>query len=140
MCRSILAELPEWFGIPEANDDYAEHADRHPGVIAELDGVPVGITTIVRHAAASAEVYLMAVRPGLHRSGVGTAMLRHVELRLADDGVRFLQVKTLSAAHPDTGYELTRRFYRAYGFVELEEFAELWGPSNPALQMIKTIG
>lgn len=140
MCRSILAELPEWFGIPEANDDYAEHADRHAGVIAELASAPIGITTIVRHSAASAEVYLMAVRPDVHRSGVGTAMLRHAEQRLAADGVRFLQVKTLSAAHPDAGYELTRRFYRAYGFVELEEFAELWGTANPALQMIKTVG
>ena len=40
---------------------------------------------------------------------------------------------------PWTGYELTRRFYRSYGFVELEEFADLWGSANPALQMIKTV-
>jgi len=140
VCRSILAELPAWFGLPDANDDYGEHADVHPGVIAELDGAAVGITTIVRHAPESAEVHLMAVRPSVHRHGVGTAMLASVEADLAADGVRFLQVKTLSSRHPDPGYELTRRFYRTMGFVDLEEFPDLWGAANPALQMIKALG
>lgn len=140
VCRSILAELPAWFGIPEANDDYAAHADAHAGVVAEIDGEPVGITTVLRHGPSSAEIYLMAVRPAVHRRGVGTAMLEVVEAELADDGVDFLQVKTLSPAHPDPGYALTRKFYLAAGFAVLEEFPHLWGDANPALQLVKTVG
>jgi hypothetical protein len=51
-----------------------------------------------------------------------------------------LQVKTLSASRPDPGYDKTRAFYLAFGFRPLEEFPTLWYPSNPALQLIKSIG
>ena len=139
ICSAILALLPSWFGIPEANQDYAETADTHPSVIASVGGDDVGITTIKHHSPYAAEVYLMAVKPDHHRHGVGTAMLRHVELRLAQSGVEFLQVKTLSAARPDPGYDSTRAFYLAYGFRPLEEFPTLWDPANPALQMIKAV-
>ena len=66
-------------------------------------------------------------------------MLRHLEAHLAADGVEFLQVKTLSAARADVGYDTTRAFYLACGFRPLEEFPTPWEPSNPALQLIKTI-
>ena len=81
----------------------------------------------------------MAVMPEHHRRGIGRAMLDCAEKFLAADGVRFLQVKTLSSARPDEGYDKTRAFYLAYGFVPLEEFPLLWDPANPALQLIKTV-
>lgn len=138
-CRSILAELPAWFGIPEANDEYAHAAAEHPSLVATDNTGDVGIITLVRHSPAAAEVHLMAVRPARHRSGVGTALLAEAEARLRNDGVRFLQVKTIAPASPDPGYALTRAFYEAAGFVTLEDFPDLWDPSNPARQMIKTI-
>jgi GNAT superfamily N-acetyltransferase len=139
VCRDILELLPAWFGIPEANEHYVETADTHPSVIASSDGEDVGITTVKHHSRYAAEVYLMAVRPTHHRFGIGTAMLRHLEVELATAGVEFLQVKTLSASRPDSGYDATRAFYLAYGFRPLEEFPTLWDPSNPALQLIKAI-
>ena len=139
VCRVILDLLPSWFGIPEANDAYVQSADSHPSVIASISGDDVGITTIKHHSPYAAEVYLMAVKPSFHRAGVGTAMLRRVEDMLAAQGVEFLQVKTLSAARPDADYDKTRAFYLAYGFRPLEEFPTLWDPSNPALQLIKSI-
>jgi GNAT superfamily N-acetyltransferase len=115
ICRSILDALPDWFGIPEANENYVSFADSNPSVIASVDRADVGITTVKLHSPYAAEVYLMAVRPSHHRIGVGTAMLRHVEANLAASGVEFLQVKTLSATRPDAGYDATRAFYLAYG-------------------------
>jgi GNAT superfamily N-acetyltransferase len=139
ICRAILDLLPSWFGIPEANDRYVATAETHPSVIASVDGDDVGITVVKQHSPYAAEVYLMAVKPSHHRSGVGTAMLRHLEAGLAASGVEFLQVKTLSAARPDAGYDATRGFYLAYGFRPLEEFPTLWDPFNPALQLIKAV-
>ena len=138
-CRSVLATLPSWFGIPEANEDYADMADRHPTVIASRDGDDVGLLTVVRHTPYAAEVHLMAVVPELHRQGVGRAMLHHVEAMLAGGGVEYLQVKTLADTAPDEGYARTRAFYLAQGFRPLEVFPELWDPSNPALQMVKAL-
>ncbi len=81
----------------------------------------------------------MAVLPEFHRQGIGRALLGHAEAMLATDGVEFLQVKTRAPGTPDEGYDKTRAFYRAYGFRPLEEFRELWGVDNPALQMIKVV-
>ncbi len=82
----------------------------------------------------------MAVLPELHRQGIGRALLGRGESVLAADGVEFLQVmKTLAPSKPDDGYDKTRAFYLAYGFRPLEEFRNLWGPENPALQMVKVI-
>jgi ribosomal protein S18 acetylase RimI-like enzyme len=87
----------------------------------------------------AAEVYVMGVLPELHHRGIGRQMLDHVEHSLAVDGVEFLQVKTLSSSRPDDGYQRTRAFYFSCGFRPLEEFPTLWGPGNPALQMIKKV-
>ena len=81
----------------------------------------------------------MAVVPEWHRRGIGRRMLEHAEALLVADGVEYLQVKTLSPAHPDPGYALTRAFYLAQGFRPLEEFPTLWDPANPALQMVKAL-
>ena len=51
-----------------------------------------------------------------------------------------MTVKTLSDRHPDPGYARTRRFYHKLGFVELEEFPELWGRDNPCLYMLREVG
>jgi GNAT superfamily N-acetyltransferase len=145
ICRSILDALPHWFGIPASVADYVAVADRAPSVIAATIGTSdsaakdIGITTLVSHGPYAAEVYVMAVLPEYHRHGVGRAMLQAAEARLARAGVEFLQVKTLSPARPDEGYEKTRAFYLAYGFRPLDEFPLLWGADNPALQMVKTV-
>jgi GNAT superfamily N-acetyltransferase len=147
-CRQILATLPTWFGIAEANEDYVAAAERWPTIVAtvgddsdgnDVDGTDVGLLTVAHHRPYAAEIHLMAVRPEHHRQGIGRTMLRHLESSLAHAGVEFLQVKTLSPAHPDPGYAATRAFYLAQGFRPLEEFPDLWGPENPALQMIKSI-
>lgn len=138
-CGAILSMLPTWFGIEEANAAYVATAETTPATVASVGGRDVGLTLITRHFPNAAEVHLMAIAPEFHRRGIGTAMLRVAERGLAADGVRFLQVKTLSAGRVDAGYEKTRAFYRAYGFVPLEEFPSLWDLSNPALQLIKTV-
>jgi GNAT superfamily N-acetyltransferase len=139
ICREILATLPTWFGIDEANEDYVSAADRWPTIIASVEDNDVGLLTVAHHSPYAAEVHLMAVRPEHHRHGIGRLMLRHLESSLAEAGVEYLQVKTLSAAHPDPGYAETRAFYLAQGFRPLEEFPDLWGPANPALQMVKVV-
>ncbi len=139
ICRRLLSALPTWFGIPESVEDYVAVADRTPTIIASLDGKDVGILTVLRHNRYAAEIYVMAVLPEHHRQGIGRRMVEHAEDLLARTGVEFLQVKTLSASHPDEGYQKTRAFYLECGFRPLQEFPELWGPEQPALQMVKAV-
>ena len=134
--REILETLPDWFGITEAVDGYIAEAERSPTLIASIHTRPVGALTLVRHSRDAAEVHLMAVIRPLHRAGIGRRMLGEARRWLECESVRFLQVKTLSARHPDAGYAATRAFYQAMGFVVMEEFPDLWGPRSPAVQLV----
>ena len=48
-------------------------------------------------------------------------------------------VRRLETEEKERYYAETRRFYLAMGFEPLEEFPSLWGPANPALQLIKSL-
>jgi GNAT superfamily N-acetyltransferase len=139
VCKPILRALPQWFGIEEATAQYVRDTDRLPTLTAAIDGEVVGFLTLNQHSDYAAEIHVMGVRPEMHRRGVGRALLAEAERLLRQRGVEYLQVKTLSPAHPDPNYARTRQFYLAMGFRPLEEFPELWGPQNPCLQMIKCL-
>ncbi len=140
--RRLLGLLPEWFGIESSVEEYVADAARLPTYLAwpvseaaqpEDAGVaaapvtkstapdaptskhPVGVMLVARHFPETAEIHLLAVDPGLHRSGVGRALVGALERDLLAEGVRLLEVKTLGPSHPDAGYALTREFYRAMG-------------------------
>ncbi|MFF4621079.1 GNAT family N-acetyltransferase [Nonomuraea jabiensis] len=132
----LLEELPSWFGIPEANAEYVESATRLPGLLAHAGAEAVGVLLYRRHFAEAAEIHLMAVSPDRHRRGVGRALVDAVTSDVRADGCRMLQVKTLGAKRPDRGYARTRAFYRAVGFLPLEETDDLW-PGSPCLIMVK---
>lgn len=137
--RSLLDELPAWFGRPESNAAYVAAADRLPGYVARTaTGDPVGVALVERHFPESAELHLLAVRPGAHRRGVGRALLAAVEADLRADGARMLTVKTLGPSDPDEPYRRTRLFYTGVGFVPLEEHHDLW-PGTACLVMAKPL-
>ena len=137
----LLRNLPEWFGIEQSLREYVDDARHLPTYVVTdaASGAVVGILLVKRHFPAAAEVHVMAVDRAWHRRGVGRALLRAAEADLRADGVRFLQVKTLSPSRADENYEQTRRFYVAEGFTPLEEFADLWDERNPCLQMVKSL-
>ena len=109
-------------------------------VVAIIDGLEVGLLTLVRHTEFAAEIDVMAVTPDHHRRGVGRAMVDRAEWLLAQDRVEYLQVKTLADTIEYEPYARTRAFYAACGFRPLQVFPDLWGPENPALQLIKRLG
>lgn len=138
-CRRVLTALPGWFGIAQSVEDYVAVADSTPTVVASVAREDVGFLTVVRNGPDTAEIHVMGVLPELHRRGIGRQMLEHAERTLAARGVEFLHVKTLSSAKRDEGYARTRAFYLASGFRPLRELPDLWGPENPALQMVKVL-
>lgn len=137
VCEPILRALPNWFGIESALRNYVAEIDGLPTLIAKVDGEVAGFLTIKQHSAYAAEVYVMGLRPGYHRQGLGRALMQAAEAHLAAQGVEYLQVKTLSPAVEDEHYAHTRAFYVAMGFRPLEEFKQLWDENNPCLLMIK---
>ena len=143
----LLRSLPDWFGIESANAGYVAKAHELPTYLAwpalgsaagTGEPQPVGVLLAARHFPESAEVYLLAVAPEVHRRGIGRALVEALEADLIADGVELLQVKTLGPSLPDAGYDQTRRFYLRMGFRPLEEIRDLW-PGNPCLIMVKVL-
>ena len=135
----LLRSLPHWFGIESSIVEYVAKAHELPTYLAWPAGgstLPVGVLLAARHFPESAEIYLMAVEPALHRRGIGRALIEALEADLVADGVELLQVKTLGPSQADAGYDRTRRFYSRLGFRPLEEIHDLW-PGNPCLIMVK---
>ena len=100
------------------------------------DGKAAGFAALKETAPKTAEIYVMGVRPGLHRAGVGrrlfAALYRHAKGR----GYAFLQVKTVQEGHYPA-YDRTNAFYRAVGFTELvcsPSVGDAWTPC-PGLGM-----
>ena len=143
----LLRLLPDWFGIESANAGYVMKAHELPTYLAwpargpaagTPEPQPVGVLLAARHFPESAEVYLLAVAPDMHRRGIGRALVEALEADLITDGVELLQVKTLGPSLPDVSYDQTRRFYLRMGFRPLEEISDLW-PGNPCLIMVKVL-
>lgn len=143
----LLRSLPDWFGIESSIVEYVAKAHELPTYIAWpaggsalqiTDSRPVGVLLAAHHFPESAEIYLMAVEPAMHRRGIGSALIEALEADLVADGVQLLQVKTLGPSHADVNYARTRRFYSRMGFRPLEEIHDLW-PGNPCLIMVKVL-
>ena len=89
ICRSILDQLPEWFGIPQSNADYARLAEAGPAWLAIDDGEAVGVMLLKPHFETTVEIYLLAVVPARHRAGVGRALVAQAEAIARQRGARF---------------------------------------------------
>jgi GNAT superfamily N-acetyltransferase len=133
LCREILAALPGWFGLLESNARYEREVSGLPTFAAGDDG----FLSLKLHSPRAAEVYVIGVRPELHRRGLGTALLEAAEEYLRERDVEYLQVKTLGPSRPSERYERTRRFYEARDFVPLEELEGVWDENNPCLLLVK---
>jgi coenzyme F420-0:L-glutamate ligase/coenzyme F420-1:gamma-L-glutamate ligase len=133
----VLRDLPDWFGIEAATAAYIEEAATLPTFAVEPDA---GFLCLKQHTPRAAELYVMGVRLQQHRRGIGRALVSAAESWCRARGIRYLHVKTLGPSRSSRGYDTTRAFYEAMGFVALEELHGLWDEENPALILVKDVG
>jgi coenzyme F420-0:L-glutamate ligase/coenzyme F420-1:gamma-L-glutamate ligase len=137
IAAAVLRDLPDWFGIEESTRQYIEDAAGLPTFVVEPD---LGFLCLKQHTPAAVELYVMGVRRSDHRQGIGRALVEASESWCRARGIRYLHVKTLGPSRPDPGYDATRIFYTAMGFVALEELHGLWDENNPTLILVKDVG
>jgi coenzyme F420-0:L-glutamate ligase/coenzyme F420-1:gamma-L-glutamate ligase len=137
IAEAVLRDLPEWFGIEESTRQYIEDAATLPTLVVEPDA---GFLCLKQHTPRAAEIYVMGVRREQHRKGIGRALVAAAESWCRVRGIPYLHVKTLGPSRPDPGgYDATRAFYEAVGFVALEELHGLWDEDNPTLVLVKNV-
>jgi XTP/dITP diphosphohydrolase len=139
IARSILAALPDWFGLPDAVERYVALARAEPILVASRGGRAIGFALGRRTSPAAAEIHVIAVLPGEHRSSIGERLVERIERDMLGEGIEFLTVKTLAPSVDYPPYAATRAFYRALGFRPIETFPALWSPEDPCLFMAKAL-
>ena len=129
IARFILESLPDWFGIPEAREEYIGKSASRP-FFAAFDGErAIGFLYLAETGKDTAELCVMGVLKEYHRRGVGKALFTTAKRRAKELGYSFLQVKTVQMGkYPE--YDATNRFYLALGFCEFEVFPTLWDEWN----------
>jgi len=134
----ILNALPDWFGIPEAIEQYGKDGRGLPCYVAERDEKAAGFVSVKETSECALEMHVLGVLPEYHRQGVGRELVAACEVYCAERGLSILHVKTLDHRVRDEGYLKTYAFYRAMGFLPLEVLP-LWDEANPCLLLVKNL-
>ncbi|OUN21450.1 GNAT family N-acetyltransferase [Pseudoflavonifractor sp. An85] len=138
IARMILESLPDWFGIPEAREEYIAESKGTPFFCA-LDGeTVVGFLYLKETGRHTVELAVMGVRKEYHRKGIGGMLFDAAKKTAKQLGYSFIQVKTVQMGKY-AEYDDTNRFYLSLGFKELEVFPTLWDEWNPCQIYIMAI-
>ena len=138
IARTILESLPDWFGIPEATEEYIVDSKGRPFFCAYADNTPIGFLYLKETGRHTVELAVMGVLKEYHRQGVGRKLFAEAKNEAKQLGYSFIQVKTVQMGRYDI-YDDTNRFYLSLGFKELEVFPTLWDECNPCQIYIMAI-
>lgn len=138
ICKEIIAELPNWFGLPDANAAYIEGTGSRDCFVTRDETRVVGMLSLGHPYPTNADIYWMGVLPNYHRKGVGLALFNAALLCAQKLGCETMTVETLSDSDSDEGYARTRAFYLAIGFKPLFELRPT-GAVNPLMYMSRPI-
>ena len=137
--KNILKRLPEWFGIPEAIEEYVNTVSSFYYLAAFDKGVCIGFISGIVHYGRTGEIYVCGVIPEYQNRGVGKALVKEEDEYFKEKKCKYVIVKTLSDIVDNKAYEKTREFYKRVGFEELVTLREMWSEESPCLIMIKEI-
>ena len=136
--RTILEALSDWFGIPEAREEYIADSKGKTFFCAFDGDIPVGFIYLKETGRHTVELAVMGVLKEYHRSGIGRMLFAEARKAAVQQGYSFIQVKTVQMGRYDI-YDDTNRFYLSLGFKELEVFPALWDECNPCQIYIMAI-
>lgn len=128
--RTILEALPDWFGLPEAREEYIVNSVNQQFFAAVKEGKPIGFLCLKQTGKDTVEVSVMGVLKEFHRHGIGRKLFMKAKEKAIKDGFSFIQVKTVQMGQYDN-YDNTNKFYISLGFKEFEIFPTLWDEWNP---------
>lgn len=130
IARMILEALPEWFGIPEATEEYIAESAKQLFFAAFIDGKAAGFLCLKETGKDTVELAVMGILKEYHRQGIGRALFTAAKEIALENSYSFMQVKTVKQGCYKI-YDETNRFYLSLGFKEFEVLPTLWDKHNP---------
>ena len=138
IARLILEQLPEWFGIPEARENYIRESAGEFMIASFENGTPNGFLCLKETGTDTVEIAVMGVLKEYHRKGIGTRLFEAAMRIAAEQGFSFVQVKTVQMGRYEE-YDRTNLFYQSCGFKEFEVFPSLWDEHNPCQIYVRSV-
>ncbi|PAT01897.1 hypothetical protein CI105_03300 [Candidatus Izimaplasma bacterium ZiA1] len=139
ICRLVLSDLPEWFGIEESLNMYIRDVQKYPMFAYYQEGEVCGFYCLREENKTTLDMYVLGVKKKYHHLGIGSKLQKFVNDYALDNNYENLIVLTLSDKHSDKNYAMTRNFYLKQGFKPLYESDKIWGKDNPTLIMMKNL-
>lgn len=130
IAREVLADLSEWFGLPESTAEYIQRSKELPFWAYIEEGQAKGFIVLKETNPHTVELYVMGVLRAFHRNKIGKALFESCCEYAKEQGYTYMQVKTVKEGCY-TEYDKTIGFYKRLGFKEFECFKELWDEWNP---------
>lgn len=121
ICCDITADLPGYFGIPEANERYAKGMRDRVSFAASVDNQYVGLLTLEFPFTNNANVYWMAVKNKHQGQKLGSLLVEKAVEYCREKGYSSLTVETLSPKNENADYLKTYQFYERCHFRPLFE-------------------
>lgn len=119
LCRLITANLPDYFGLPEANEHDASGVRTRINYSAKLEDHYIGLISIDFPYPNNCNIYWMAVLRQYQRQGVGHTLINNACHFAIKNGATTITVETLVPFEADESYLKTYRFYQSVGFSSL---------------------
>lgn len=135
---TILADLPDWFGLPDSTAEYIKTSQELPFWAVIDDNAAKGFIVLKETSSHTAEIYVMGVLRFLHNCGIGKELFEAFYNFSKSRAYSFIQVKTIQEGRYKE-YDRTIQFYKKLGFKELECFPTLWDEWNPCQVYIMAI-
>lgn len=135
---TILADLPDWFGLPDSTAEYIKTSQELPFWAEVENNTAKGFIVLKETSPHTAEIYVMGVLKSFHNSGIGKELFEVFYNFSKSRDYSFIQVKTVQEGRYKE-YDKTIQFYEKLGFKELECFPTLWDEWNPCQVYIMAI-
>ncbi len=119
LCRKITADLPEYFGLPEANEHYAEGVRTRTNFAAKINTDYIGLISINFPYPNNANIYWMGILKDFHGKGIGKKLAEAAFEYAINNGANTITVETLNPTECDENYLKTYLFYQSLGFSPL---------------------
>lgn len=119
LCRKITADLPEYFGLPEANEHYAVGVQTRINLAAMVGSDYIGLISIDFPYPSNANIYWMGILRSFHTQGIGKTLAYEAFKYAKNNNAKTITVETLAPFESDENYLKTYKFYQSLGFSPL---------------------
>lgn len=96
LCREISSDLPEYFGLPEANENYAITVRNNVNFAIEYMNNFIGLLSLSFPYPKNANIYWMGILRNFQGNGYGSILIKEASCFAKNQGAETITVETLA--------------------------------------------